>query len=711
MKQALTSQIVNEGRIAYGLEKKFIKAKQQKLNIRLKKQCFDSTFRIIQPRNTEVANGKSALLQVLCMSNRTVHYQWRKDGESLSNGANYSGVHDPILLVRSVGQESQGNYSCYVWDGDDSKCSDDVCLSVYYPPLSKEFCTVYANQGEIPEDSWPPVAATAFINLALIMKGKFITDEYDYAVQGDMDDIIETKEKIEYEEVFGKYESGSLVLVEGRPGSGKTTLVHKVAKDWAMNRSILVGAKLVILVPLRLLSSSIGDTRLHDILKLYLLKKKIKKVKNHIEECMGKGVCFIIDGLDEFQSRNDKGNSVYKLLRKRILPNAMVIVASRPVGVVNLRRHSSKRVEVLGFSRKNIFEYIKKYPFMNPLDSLRIETYLSSHRNVLHMCYLPVHMAMICYVYSLMGNNIPQTETKIYEYFTLLTITRKLKCEDDGVKPFKSLKELSGEIKECFDNICKLAFEMATDSKQVVHQGETTVTLSETSGSDAPSLGLVTIDCTAKLFNIEDFYTYLHLTFQEYLAAVYIAGLEDNDQLKLIQRYKNKSEFIMIWRFFFGTVNFTDKSNYVNELLGSTIMDTMNKVLCGFESQQHAVSDHILKSNTCLYFKDNIFTASDFLAMGYIISSSQNVLSSLVFDECKLDEEGVTVLTEQLSLDHLKNLKYLGYHKKSCTVPQFKILNQLLRKLPLLEILNAQNWELMESLSLLVILNRQIFIF
>ena len=29
---------------------------------------------------------------------------------------------------------------------------------------------------------------------------------------------------------------GAVVLVKGRPGSGKTTLVHKVTRDWAIGK-------------------------------------------------------------------------------------------------------------------------------------------------------------------------------------------------------------------------------------------------------------------------------------------------------------------------------------------------------------------------------------------------------------------------------------------------------------------------------------------
>ena len=115
--------------------------------------------------------------------------------------------------------------------------------------------------------------------------------------------------------------------------------------------------------------------------------------------------------------------------------------------------------------------------------------------------------------------------------------------------------------------------------------------------------------------------------------------------------------------------------------------------MCGFESQQQVVCDCILQSNS-LFFKDHIFSTSDFLGISYVISHSVNVLTKLELDECKLDEEGVSLLVEQLTSDHFKTVKYLGYHKRNCTIAQFKILSKLLRNFLLLESLNLKRTEL-----------------
>ena len=137
--------------------------------------------------------------------------------------------------------------------------------------------------------------------MAIIRKEKTGKDEFAYAVQGDMDDILEGKEKVRYIEVFGQYESGSLLLVEGRPGSGKTTLMHKVSNDWALDKGILHGAEIVVVIPIHLLGPTNEMTNLANLFKIYVYNEKERvQILAHSEKLNGEGVCFI-DGLDEYE--------------------------------------------------------------------------------------------------------------------------------------------------------------------------------------------------------------------------------------------------------------------------------------------------------------------------------------------------------------------------------------------------------------------------
>ena len=312
---------------------------------------------------TEVAECKSTLLEVQVSSSGCESYQWSKNGQPLLDGADFSDVSSNMLYIDRASQGTEGKYSCCVSNGCETVCSDEVNLMVIYPPEKEYLTKLYSlMESEVPTDSWPPVGNSTFINLVLIKQSRISRCDY-YTVRGDIDDILESKEVVEYEEVFREYREGALVLVEGHPGSGKTTLVHKVTRDWATGRKVLQGAKIVFLITLRLLSFSKKDQSLLEVLEVFYGSEVLRKsVEHDLQECGGKGACVIIDGLDEYQHKNKKESVIYQLIDKKCLPFSMVIVASRPVATNELRKSCSRRVEVIGFTTSQINEYVETYP-------------------------------------------------------------------------------------------------------------------------------------------------------------------------------------------------------------------------------------------------------------------------------------------------------------------------------------------------------------
>ena len=69
---------------------------------------------------------------------------------------------------------------------------------------------------------------------------------------GNADDILAKKKRIEYKIISLEITiwHQRLILILGHPGSGKSTLVHKVIKDWARDR-VLQEAYLVFVIALR----------------------------------------------------------------------------------------------------------------------------------------------------------------------------------------------------------------------------------------------------------------------------------------------------------------------------------------------------------------------------------------------------------------------------------------------------------------------------
>ena len=311
---------------------------------------------ISQTHDLKVSDQKSALLEVHVTTSHdiTITYQWIKDGVPLSDDSTYCGTHKQILCINDVTMASEGTYHCEVQTHENKKLqSEPIKLIVKVSPEKKVLIDMYLSQPEVPKDTWPPVSNNTYINLALIKPGAIDkAGKYAYnTIQGDVDDILKDKDRIEYEEVFSNLVSGTLLLIEGRPGSGKTTLVHKFSQDWASGKLNLKNVRFLFLVHLRVLLND-PSIKLRDILKHYYEDQvRLDQILDHSERFSGEGLCFVLDGLDEYSPKGKKNTTIFKLINKQLLPKSIVVVASRPAAVVHLKSVATKRVEVLGFRR------------------------------------------------------------------------------------------------------------------------------------------------------------------------------------------------------------------------------------------------------------------------------------------------------------------------------------------------------------------------
>ena len=645
-----------------------------------------------QSRDTAVEEEKSTLLKidVEARHETNVSFHWTKDGLLLEEGREFIGCNKPILCLNNS-WVAKGVYVCKTAIDSDltpAVCSECINVSVSVLPLKKVLVDRYCAQPEIPEDSWPPQSSNTYINLALIKQGS-IDKAGEYArntIQGDMDDVLANKDSIEYEQVFTDLVSGTRLLIEGRPGSGKTTLVHKFSQDWGRGncKLQLKSIKLLFLVHLRGFFND-PDITLRTILnKYYAQELQVGQIEQLSVDGNGEGLCFILDGLDEYNPPSKKKPFIFELIKRERLPNAIVIVASRPAATAKLRRIATKQVEVLGFLKTQIYEYIEKYPFSHVEKREDLHKYLKQRHNVHHMCYLPIHTAMVCYLFDVMGGKLPRTETDMYTEFTNHTLLRTLTRHEGEDDFLESASDLSGENKERFLSIIQLAFEKTIASKQVFRKSEVRSFFNDVPCGNE-SMGLITVDCMASRCGFENLYTFLHLTFQEYLAAYHISKLEDEKQLEIINAYCGEKHMGTVWKFYCGLVNFRKKECTLERII--SLDDDLFNVNCAFESQQSVACTCAVRSGKSgtLTFTNHFLTPSDLTAIGYVVRNSVFPVEKVELDECKFGNEGINAFLEEAG-EKIKSIKALTFQKNSI-LEQFQFINSCFQAMISLEVL------------------------
>ena len=661
----LSSETVGRKILSEEGKEKFLKlrrpCKQKESTVQPIKSNQTLRIKKISPR-CKVADDKSTLLHIQATPTQSVSYQWNKDGRPLpKNSCRYSGVDEDILVIRHACQGSEGKYTCRVSLQDKQITSNPINLTVHFSPAKERLLNRYSTLKEVPKSKtdWPPEVANKFIKLVIIKSTSRIKSG---TVQGNADHIIAEKEKIAYDEVFGEYKSKELIFVEGRPGSGKTTLVHKVIKDWASGKA-LANARLTIILTLRLLNLDSENETLAAVFQSLYSNEELAELA---EVRDGEGVCFLLDGLDEYRPQKKQKSVVMKLLDRKYLPRSMIAVFSRPSAIEQLQEDLiTKRIEVFGFDKNNISEYIDNFPFDEGDTSDRsvtrasqLKDYLADNPNIHDMCYLPIHAAMICFLFQF-TKNISSTQTKVYEEFARLIIQRHL-ARHEECKELASLKDLKGVHAKSFENLGCLAYEMTINYKQVISSQEIQDQLCGSGNlSEEDGLGLLTICPTLYQTGIHENYAFLHLTFQEFLTAYYIANyLDEKHHDDLVSKYSHMDK---VWRFYISLIDFAKALSKIDLFISKIIWNDSFLCQCAFDLQQQIVCDEVLKGKSGRLMSFNVQTPADIQAMDYVIATSSLPLTQLTIQTYEHDDERIISLFSHLQKKDLQELKFISF--------------------------------------------------
>ena len=144
--------------------------------------------------------------------------------------------------------------------------------------------------------------------------------------------------------------SPRIILIEGSPGTGKTTLCLKLAYDWARGKmpNKFPEVELVLLIKCRDMEASIQESA-----KMQLLPWDNDQLQNALDSFIHSGkIMLIIDGVDEIPKSAE--SHVVNLLKRKVLRNCYVVVTSRQEKGMEVRKYCDKLLEIDGYSDESI---------------------------------------------------------------------------------------------------------------------------------------------------------------------------------------------------------------------------------------------------------------------------------------------------------------------------------------------------------------------
>ena len=492
-------------------------------------------------------------------------------------------------------------------------------------------------------------------------------------------------------------ENQCIVMVEGIAGSGKTTLLWYLCKQWATGQLL---DKFHLLIHISLNNLYIKDAKsLADIIPHPDETLKISVAKKINGSCGELKACFLLDSCD--QAPISFRNGFLKKFLETLPTNCKVLLTSRPTATDYLTSCNIEhnKVYLQGCKSGVIFDTLLQN---DPEKRKKINNLLELKPEMCALCDLPINAIILIFIHEMLnGDNVPTTRTDLYTLMIINFLVRHMKAPSvrQYRGPIRDMdRDLPPEIDRKLRKLCLLAYNAVSSNKNAMTYSEL---MKEGMEKPDESFGLLQIRESITVYGPEFIYSFPHLSIQEFLAAIHITRIGNEDEeASAIKRLDDEDPLNPVITFYAGLTKFKNKKvqGLLLQKLKNARFET-DKVLdhitcksndarrsllsllnCIYESQDKALVklyDPPLTTEEslfhacgirCLSFVYLALYPSDCLSIGYYVRQVCQFIKGstlhLNLDECHINEVGMEVLAKELkkafdnelSLDLANNL-------------------------------------------------------
>ncbi|XP_065326177.1 NLR family CARD domain-containing protein 3-like [Pelmatolapia mariae] len=365
---------------------------------------------------------------------------------------------------------------------------------------------------------------------------------------------------IRQEDIFkaspGRDEPIRTVLTKGVAGIGKTVLTQKYSLDWAEDKA---NQDIQFIFPFTFRELNVLKEEKFSLVEL---------VHHFFTETKEAGICsfedfqvvFIFDGLDECRLPLDfhrttiltdprKSTSVdvllINLIRGKLLPSAHLWITTRPAAANQIPPDCADMVtEVRGFTDPQKEEYLRKR-FRDEEQASRIISHIKTSRSLHIMCHIPV----FCWITATVledvlktreGGQLPKTLTEMYTHFLVVQVKMKMVKYDGGTN---TDPHWSPENRKMIKYLGKLAFDQLQKGNLIFYESDLTECGIDIRAASVYSGVFTQIFKEERGLYQDKVFCFIHLSVQEFLAALHVHRTFINSGLNLLEEQQTTLKF------------------------------------------------------------------------------------------------------------------------------------------------------------------------